>query len=281
MLSASQIKNILKKEHLSISKRRGQNFLVDSGIKKRIISAVDLSPGDCILEIGPGLGALTEDLSCGAAKVLAVEKDKGLIRVLRQRLAGYKNLRLIHQDILKFDLEEEQVKVVGNLPYYITSPIIAYLLEKQRGRIGGIFITVQNELGRRLSAQKDNKDYSALSVMVQYFTQAEILFSIPKRAFYPQPKVDSVFVHLALRKQPGIKVNNEQQFFKIVRSCFQKRRKTILNCLSYNFKKEQKAFIQSVLKDSGVNLFSRAENLSLGDFARIEQGFYQRGIRIE
>lgn len=280
MLSVREIKDILKQEHISISKRRGQNFLVDEGIQKKIIEAIQIKPDDVILEIGPGLGALTEGLAREAFSVIAVEKDRALAKVLKERLSSYSHLQIIHQDILVFNIEEfalKKIKVVGNLPYYITTPIIAYLLEKHRQSLKEILITVQEEVGRRLVGQSGSKDYSSLSVFVQYFTQAKILFALPKKAFYPQPKVDSVFVHLQMLDRPAVQVNNEEQFFKIVRSCFQQRRKIILNSLA---KAQEKDKVLQALQEAGINFQARPEELSLADFAQIENIFAQRRIRL-
>ena len=294
MLSICEIKDILKRERISISKRRGQNFLVDAWSKKKIIEAIDLKPDDEILEIGPGLGALTEDLAKQAALILAVEKDKALARILKMRLSGYKNLKIFHQDILQFDLEKftsldskhltgftkKKLKVVGNLPYYITTPIIGHLLEEQRERIEDIFITVQHEVGKRLVAKKGIRDYSAITILTQYFTKPEILFSIPKRAFYPQPKVNSVFIHLRILKKPSVNLNNQEQFFKIVRACFNQRRKTILNSLAHRLKELEKEKIQQIFKETDLDERLRPERLSMAEFAKIEALFYRKGVRL-
>lgn len=283
MLTVKGIKDILKQERIFISKCRGQNFLIDERIKKMIIEAVDIGVMDEILEIGPGLGALTEELAKQANKVIAVEKDRALARVLQERLSGYKNLQIFCQDILHFDIENKKrlkLKVVGNLPYYITTPIIGYLLEQKRQSLSGIFITVQEEVGRRLVAKAQTKDYSALTIFVKYFTQARILFFIPKRAFYPQPKVDSVFVHLRLLDEPSVKANNPEQFFRIVRTGFNQRRKTILNSLTHKMNRLKREQIQGFLSDSGIDVQARPETLSLEDFARIEDTFYKRNVAI-
>ena len=308
MLRVTEIKDILRRERVSISKRRGQNFLVDRWAQKRIIEAIDIKADEEILEIGPGLGALTEDLTRQAMRVIAIEKDRALARILQEMLSGYKNLQIIHQDILQTEignLTNKKVKVVGNLPYYITTPIIGYLLEEQRENIKEIFITVQDEVGRRLLAQAGNKDYSAITLLVQYFTKPELLFSIPKKTFYPQPKVNSVFIHLRILKEPPVKVNNPEQFFKIVRACFNQRRKTILNSLTHGIGKykntryhcenriraiakrfscklgkPEKERIQQVLKEAGIDFHVRPERLTLREFAAIENAFYKEGVRL-
>lgn len=284
MLSSREIKTILKEEGLILSKRRGQNFLVDKHVREKIIKAIDIQADDEILEIGSGLGALTEELAKSGVRLKAIEKDRGLVKILREKLSGYKNVEIISGDILEIDIEKlkcHKLKVVGNLPYYITTPIITYLLEKQRENITEVFITVQREVGERLRAKKNNKDYSAITILIKYFTDCKVLFPIPKRAFYPQPKVDSVFIHLHILKKPSIKVNNQEQFFKIVHSCFNQRRKTIPNSLSHKLPKIEKESIQEMLEDKGIDTKSRPENLSLEEFAKIEDTFYKKGVRIE
>jgi len=283
MLTVSEIKDILRRERLSITKRRGQNFLVQPWIQKKIIDAIDIKADEEILEIGPGLGALTEDLARQSLLVIAIEKDRALARILQEMLSGYKNLQIIHEDILKTNLGKlckKKLKVVGNLPYYITTPIIGYLLEEQRERIKEIFITVQEEVGRRLLARAGNKDYSAITLLVQYFTKPELLFSIPKKAFYPQPKVNSVFIRLRILEEPPVKVNNPEQFFKIVRACFNQRRKIILNSLTHKLGKPEKERIQQVLKEAGIDFHVRPERLTLREFAAIENAFYRKGVRL-
>jgi len=284
MLTVKEIKEILRRERIVISKRRGQNFLVDANIQRKIIQSAEINSPDVVLEIGPGLGALTEDLSRQAAEVIAVEKDKGLFKFLLQNYSNYENLKLMRSDILDVNFNKitnKKLKVIGNLPYYISTPIIGYLLEEQRARIKDIFITVQQEVGRRLVAKGGRKDYSALTILVQYFTTPRILFSLPKRSFYPQPKVDSVFVHLQMLTRPRVKVNSQPQFFKIVQACFQQRRKTILNSLTHKMTNLKKDHLQQALGEGDIDTQARPERLSVEQFARIEDIFYNRGIKLE
>jgi 16S rRNA (adenine1518-N6/adenine1519-N6)-dimethyltransferase len=283
MLKVREIKEILKREHLSISRRRGQNFLVDETIRERIITAADVKPDEAVLEIGPGLGALTEELIKKAGYLCAVEKDIGFAAVLQKKFSGSAGLQIVSGDILKFNIErvaEENIKVVGNLPYYISTPILGYLLEDNSDKISEIFITVQDEVGKRMLAHPGCKDYSALSLFIRYFTLPELLFSIPKRAFYPQPGVNSVFIHLAVLKQPPVKANNPQQLFKIIRACFNQRRKTILNSLTHKLGRIEKDRIHRLLQKTGIDLQSRPERLSLEEFAEIEEAFYKGGVRL-
>jgi len=282
MLTIAGIKKLLKEERLSISKYRGQNFLVDAHLQKKIIQALNINSTDEIIEIGSGLGALTEDLAMRAAKVIALEKDKGMARVLGQALSKYNNLKIINRDILKVDVSglfKRQAKVVGNLPFYITTPIIGLLLKAGFKRFSDVFITVQHEVAKRLVSKQNHKNYSSLSVFIQYFTHPIMLFTIPKKAFYPQPRVDSVFMHLRLLSKPAVSVRDEEQFFKIVHRSFSQRRKTIVNSLSAKLGKEEKKKIEQALKSQGLKGRLRAENLYLSDFARIEDVFCKRGIR--
>lgn len=284
MLTVAEIKNILRQERLSISKRRGQNFLVERAWQEKIIAASALKKDDAVLEIGPGLGALTEELARQAGWVFAVEKDKALARILQQQLSGYQNLTILHQDILEVEIRKlttQKIKVIGNLPYYITTPIIGYLLEKQLETITEIFITVQDEVGRRLAAKCGGKDYSSLSVLIQYFSRPKILFSIPKRAFYPQPRVDSVFVRLEILPEPSVKVSDQEQFFKIVHGCFRQRRKTILNSLAHQLSAGRKSEVAQALAEAGLDPGTRPEQLGLDEFAKIKAVFDQRRIKIE
>lgn len=257
--------------------------MVDANIQRKIIQAADINSDDAVLEIGPGLGALTEDLARRAACVIAIEKDQGLFKILKQQLSRYANLKFMRADILDVNLTkitDKKLKVISNLPYYISTPIIGYLLEEQRQRIKDVFITVQDEVGRRLLTNRGNKGYSALTILVRYFTQPRLLFSISKRSFYPQPKVDSVFIHLHVLQQPAVRVNNQEQFFKIVKACFQQRRKTIANSLAHHLINIEKDTIVQALKEADVDNQRRPEELSLEQFARIEEAFYRRGYKI-
>lgn len=283
MLTIAEIKALLRQERLSISKCRGQNFLVDPGIQTRIIQAMDIRPDDHVLEIGAGLGALTETLAQRAACLTAVDKDKAFIRILENKLSKYNNLQLFCADILQFEISRyssSPLKVIGNLPYYITTPIIACMLEKHRQWIKEIYITVQEEVGKRLTARPGSKDYSALSILTQYFTAAKLLFTIPKKAFYPQPRVDSVFLQLKIYPQPAVTVRDEAQFFRIVRTIFGKRRKTLLNALTHNMEKEKRADIQQILTAGGINCQIRPEQMSLDELAKIAHNLYNKGIKL-
>jgi 16S rRNA (adenine1518-N6/adenine1519-N6)-dimethyltransferase len=272
MQTVSEIKKIIFERSISLRYAWGQNFLVDKNLQEKMLRAARITPKDTVLEIGPGLGALTEELLKRAKKVFVVEKDKGFCAFLKESFAQAENLEIICADILEVEFAKiikEKALVIGNLPYYITTPIITKLIEKERKLISAIFVTVQKELGERLIAVPGGKDYGAITCLVQFFTQPEMLFSIPAAAFYPQPKVESCFLKMQFYHQPKVKVGSEALFFQLVRAAFNQRRKNILNALAAKW--ERKTVLQALAK-AGIDLRKRAEQLSLEDFARIEKG---------
>lgn len=246
-------------------KSLGQNFLTDKNIITKIISACGLQKNDAILEIGSGPGQLTAEICPKVKSVLAVELDCNLCEKLENNLK-FSNLRIICQDILELDFKtiKSKVKVIGNLPYYISTPIIGHLLAHQE-KIEAIYISLQKELGERLVASPGGKEYGAFTCFVQYHTQPKILFKISKGCFKPQPKVESVFMELKIREKPAVEVN-EELFFKIIHSAFNQRRKTISNALRGLF---SKADLMAILEKAQINPHDRAERLSLSDFARL------------
>ncbi len=275
-VNPAELKNIFSSNNLRPLKKLGQNFLVDQNIQKKIIQNCQIKPDDVVLEIGSGLGALTDDLAGLAKEVVAVEKDRGLVKILKERLAGFKNVKILEEDILKIkvrkvfkNLEGKKIKIVGNLPYYITSPIIFFLLE-QRQNIDSIFLTVQKEVGIRILARPGSKDYGRLSCAVGYFTQPKLLFNISKSAFYPRPKVDSIFMQLSVKENPTPPVKDETLFFDLIKLGFNQRRKTILNSLSdkKNIAVNKKQMAGILLK-AGIDPTCRPETLSLEEFARL------------
>jgi len=273
MLSEKELKTILKSNNIRPNRLLGQNFLVDKNMQQKMLRTCSFRSDDIVLEIGPGLGALTFDMAKCANEVFSVEKDKMLVKILLDLAAERKNLKIVSGDILAFDIKEyfsdKKVKVVGNLPYYITNPILVYLLEN-RSFIDTIFITVQKELGRRLVAGPGSKEFGAISIYTQFYSQPRILFSIARGVFYPQPEVDSVFMQLDILKKPSVEVKSEELFFKVTRSAFSKRRKTILNAISSSDTLElKKNDVENLLKKAGVDPTSRAEQLCLQDFASI------------
>ena len=263
-------RHILRAFNLHASKRLGQNFLIDEGIVQGIVEAADIQPGDRVLEIGPGIGTLTQGLAEAGAEVTAVELDKKLPAVLAKTLEGYEHVRVVQGDILKVDIPElmgsGSFKVAANLPYYITTPILMALLE-QRLPITRIVTMVQKEVAERMVAVPGNKTYGALSVAVQYYTEPEIVLDVPPRSFLPAPEVDSVVIACTIRQEPAVKVQDEKAFFKVVRAAFGQRRKTLHNALkSMGLDKEQ---VRAALESASVDGTRRGETLSLPEFAAI------------
>jgi len=277
MLTKNQIKEILSQNNLRALKSLGQNFLIDKNIKNKIIQIAELKSDDYVLEIGPGLGALTEDLANAAKKVFVVEKDRGLSQVLQKNLSSYKNITIFSEDILKFDLNKihsKKIKVIGNLPYYITSPVIFHLL-RFRDIIDSILITVQKEVATRMVASPGSKNYGALTLSVLFYTEPTIEMNITRGVFYPQPEINSSLVKLNIRKTPPVSVKNEKLLFNVIRAGFNQRRKTLANALS---KREfssslSRTDIQLILERSKIDPKTRAETLSLQEFANIANAF--------
>lgn len=254
-------------------KRLGQNFLLDKNIQKKIIHTSKLNPGDIILELGSGRGELTRLIAERVKKVYALEIDVALCATLKEELKGFKNIELINQDILKFNLEEylekvkveDKVKVVGNIPYYISGPILERIIN-WRDKINIAFLTVQKEFARRVTATEGAKDYGRLSCFVRYYSEPRILFTIKKTSFYPVPKVDSCFLELKIRNKPSVSVKDERVFFKIIRSAFNQRRKTLRNSLKgIILQKKLEGFFKRCNLDANI----RPEKLSLKDFAEL------------
>jgi 16S rRNA (adenine1518-N6/adenine1519-N6)-dimethyltransferase len=256
---------------ISPKKSLGQNFLADQNIRNKIIGALDLQPADIVLEIGSGKGELTELISRRVRKIYALEIDRRLYPALSGFFAGRENVQIINQDILKFDLSEfikhnkirGKLKVFGNIPYYISSPIIEHLL-KFRAYLNVIYITTQKEFAARVAASPGTKDYGSFSCFVQYYALPEILFQISRNCFKPSPKVDSSFLELKIRESPAVCVKDEGLFFRIIRSAFNQRRKTLRNSLSDLISEEA---LNKFFKASGIDNKVRPERLSLNDFA--------------
>lgn len=261
-----EVKSLLRKHNIRPNKRLGQNFLIDENIQKKIIDTISLGKEDTVLEVGPGLGALTKDLSKSAKKLIAVEKDTRLYNFLLKNVAS-NNLELIHGDILKYDfsnLASHSLKVFGNLPYYISSPILIHLIEN-RSFIDSVFITVQKEFAQRVVASPGSKVYGSISCFVQFYTQPHILFNIKRHSFYPVPLVDSCFLRLCIRRKP-LYLTDEGKLFKIIRGSFTKRRKTISNSLYSTGMFSSKEELLEKLKRVGILPNKRAEEISLEKF---------------
>lgn len=263
-------KHILKTFDIRASKKLGQNFLIDESIVREIIGAADLSENETVLEIGPGIGTLTQALAETKANVVAVELDNRLLGVLRKTLAGYDNIRVIHGDILKINIPEivgvPEFKVVANLPYYITTPILLSLLE-QRLPITRLVTMVQKEVAERMAASPGKKDYGALSVAVQYYTEPKIIAAVPPRSFIPSPAVDSIVICCDVRKQPPVKVTSEKMFFRVVKGAFSQRRKTLNNALKTMGLPGER--VKAALALAQIDGERRGETLSLTEFAQI------------
>ena len=261
---------ILQRFGIHMSKRLGQNFLIDANIVQGIVDAANVQENDRVLEIGPGIGTLTQALAETGAEVTCVELDKRLPEVLAHTLDAYDNVRVIQGDILKVNIPEmmgdKPFKVVANLPYYITTPIIMALLEKQLP-ITDIVVMVQKEVAERMAAQPGGKTYGALSVAVQYYTVPEIALYVPPRSFMPPPEVDSVVVNCKVRQIPAVELIDEKMFFRVVKAAFGQRRKTLNNALKSMG--VDKNIIADVLDKAGIEATRRGETLTMEEFGAI------------
>ncbi|HJG54004.1 16S rRNA (adenine(1518)-N(6)/adenine(1519)-N(6))-dimethyltransferase RsmA [Staphylococcus arlettae] len=273
----SRTKALLNQYGFDFKKSLGQNFLIDVNIIHKIIDASDIDEYTGIIEIGPGMGSLTEQLAKHAQKVLSFEIDQRLIPVLDDTLAPYDNVTIINEDILKADIatyvhqhlaECDKIMVVANLPYYITTPILLNLMQ-QTLPIDGYVVMMQKEVGERLNAQVGTKAYGSLSIVAQYYTETSKVLTVPKSVFLPPPNVDSIVVKLMKREAPQVQVDNENEFFKLTKAAFSQRRKTINNNYQSLFKegKKNKALIAEWLESSGIDPKRRGETLSIKEFA--------------
>lgn len=266
--------HILNRFKLRADKKLGQNFLIDENVVHQIVAAAELSEADTVLEVGPGIGTLTQGLAESKARVVAVELDTRLLPVLATTLNGYDNVRVVHGDILKVNIMEEvgapSFKVCANLPYYITTPIIFALLEK-RLPMERLVAMVQKEVAERMAAQPGGKEYGALSVAIQYYTEPKIAFIVPPTSFIPAPAVDSAVIVCKRRIKPPVEVCDEGLFFRVVKAAFSLRRKMLSNSLkNMGIKSEQ---VAKWLELAGVDGKRRAETLSLEDFAKLTNSF--------
>ncbi len=276
LYSPSYVKEILNRFGFKFSKSLGQNFLIDGNIVRKIVEESNITKDDNVLEIGPGMGTLTEELALKAKKVVAIEIDKTLLPVLDYTLKNYDNVSVVHGDVLELKLEEllkkhfgaEPVKVVANLPYYVTTPIIAKLIEDELN-LTSITVMVQKEVAERMASTEGGKDYGSLSVFVNFYTEPEIVVRAPKTVFMPAPKIDSAVIRLKIKKDiPEI---DKDKFFTIVKASFSKRRKTLLNCLSSFGLPMEKAYIKQTLESIGIDPGIRGEELSIEEFMKISE----------
>ena len=266
---------VLQKYHFNFQKKYGQNFLIDPGVLERIVSASQITEDDCILEIGPGIGTMTQYLAEKAGKVIAVEIDKALIPILEETLSPYKNVMVINGDILRTDINElvrernqgRPIKVVANLPYYITTPIIMTLFETQVPLIS-VTVMVQKEVADRMKVGPGTKDYGALSLAVQYYARPEVVANVPPNCFIPRPGVGSAVIRLVRYEEAPVKVRDERKMFGLIRAAFNQRRKTLINSLGnaseLHISKEEAA---RALEKLGLPSTVRGEALTLEQFA--------------
>ena len=266
------VKSVLKQLEFKKKKRLGQNFLHDEMVLDAILLHADIHPGDTVLEIGAGLGILTERLSEAAGSVISLEVDKALYAYLKNRFRNHKNVHILLQDILKFntdDLPGQDVKVIANLPYYISTPILTHLMESIK-KFSLILIMLQEELAERVTAEPGSKKYGSLSIMTQFYTQAEIVAHVPRTAFYPSPGVDSALVRLQVLKQPCVNISDPEGFFRVVQAAFSHRRKTLRNSLLGSGKISGER-LDSAFRATGISPTLRAETLSIHEFAKLAQ----------
>lgn len=278
LTSPRVIKDIAERFGFSFSKGLGQNFLLDESVLDKIVEAADIEDG--VLEVGPGFGVLTKRLCETGKKVVSVEVDRRLIPVLDYTLAEFDNVKIIEKDILKTDVAElistefggGKISVAANLPYYITTPIITKLIEEKLP-LKNIVVMVQREVAERIAAKPGKKDYGAISVLCQYYTNPRIVTIVPAGSFYPAPKVDSAVLCMEVCSEPNVKTKDEALFFKVVKAAFAQRRKTLLNCLASGFSCD-KAALTEILESVNIASNVRGEKLELSEFAKIADAFF-------
>ena len=265
---------VLQKYQFRFQKKFGQNFLIDTHVLDKIVESAGITKDDCVLEIGPGIGTMTQYLAESARKVIAVEIDSNLIPILEDTLSAYDNVQVLNEDILKVDIEalaKEQndgrpMKVVANLPYYITTPIIMGLLEGE-AKVDSITIMVQKEVADRMQMTPGSKEYGALSLAVQYYAKPEIVANMPPNCFMPRPNVGSAVIRLSLYEKPPVEVQDSKYMFQLIRASFNQRRKTLVNGLQNGGLGLTKDEILAALSEMGLSEMVRGETLSLEQFA--------------
>lgn len=281
----SRTKEILNKYKFTFKKSLGQNFLVDVNILQNIVKHAGINKESGAIEIGPGIGALTEQLAIHADKVVAFEIDQRLLPILKDTLGDYSNINLVLQDILEANVKEvitenfapnQQVHVVANLPYYITTPILMKLV-RDKLPVSSITVMIQKEVAERMAAKPNTKSYGSLTIALQYYTKAEVVMIVPKTVFMPQPNVDSAILKLEIRDKPPVHVEDEEFFFDLVKASFAQRRKTLQNNLKSFFKdKYDKDIVNDVLLKSGIEAKRRGESLSMEEFAHLANTFINK-----
>lgn len=281
-----KVKEILKKYNIKPRKSLGQNFLIDNNKINKIVEYANISEDDLVIEIGPGVGSLTVKIIEKCGFFLAIELDKNMILVLEDLLVNYENkYKILNKDVLKVDIDDyileyrdkyKSIKLIGNLPYYITTPIVMKILESSKS-IDSLIIMVQKEVADRIVASENTKDYSSLSVAVQYYSNPKIIMKVPPGCFWPEPDVMSSIVKLDISKDNKYNINDKDCFFGIVKAAFEQRRKTLLNALynskKFNFKKNE---ILEMIKLQGLDENVRGENLSIMQFANLSNAFFEK-----
>ena len=279
MNALSETKFIMKKYNITANKRFGQNFLIDDDVINGIIENAEVSKEDLIIEIGPGLGTLTAELIQNAGKVISIELDTNMIRILNDRFSLYDNFELINEDVLKVDLNNlinsnlessnlKRAKVVANLPYYITTPIIMKLLEEKLN-LESITVMVQKEVALRLTSEPGGKETGAITYSINYFADSKIVIDVPNTSFIPAPEVNSAVIKLSILPEPRLKLENEELFFNIIKSAFLLKRKTLVNALSNSNLFSNKQEVINMLTELNIDTNIRGEKLTLNDYYEI------------
>lgn len=274
LYSPSQVREVLDRHGFRFSKGLGQNFLIDGNIVRKIVRGAEIGKDDYVLEIGPGMGTLTEELALNAKKVIAIEIDERLRPILAETLEPYDNVEVVYGDVLKLPLREiieekcdgQSVKVVANLPYYVTTPIIGKLIEEELP-FESISVMVQKEVADRMVAKPHTKEYGSLTLFVGFYTEPQIMMKVPKTVFMPQPKIDSSVIKLQIREI--LPDTNRDSYFKLVRAAFSKRRKTLINALSTYGLEADKEEIREALKRVNIDETVRGEDLEMDDYVRL------------
>lgn len=281
LYAPSTIRDIKDRYGFRLSKSLGQNFLTDKNIIDKIIDATEITDEDLVIEIGPGIGVLTYEAAQKAGKVTAIEIDKNLIPILKDNLSEFDNVEIVNQDVLKTDLNSmidesgcKKAKIIGNLPYYITTPIIMAILER-RVHADSITVMMQKEVADRIKSKPGSKVYGALSVAVQYYCTVQTVAVVPKEVFYPVPKVDSAVLRLDIRKDKPVELIDEKMFFRCIKAGFGQRRKTLSNSLM-GIGDVTKDEVKECLSSVGIDEKRRAETLSLDEFANLANYFSKR-----
>lgn len=280
---------VLERHGFTFKKSFGQNFLTDTNILQKIVDTAEIDKHVNVIEIGPGIGALTEFLAENAAEVMAFEIDERLMPILADTLQEFENVKIINEDILKSDLQaqikefsnpELPIKVVANLPYYITTPILIHLIES-RIPFSEFVVMMQREVADRISAQPNSKSYGSLSIAVQYYMTAKVAFIVPRTVFVPAPNVDSAILKMTRRDKPAVEVKDEPFFFKVSKASFTHRRKTLWNNLTSCFGKsdEIKTRLEIALNNADLSPNVRGEALDLQEFSRLSDSLYDEGFR--